>query len=241
MSKLLEQDARLALAKRQFSYWDDFHWYVTAHMWTSVISDSGTISVGDAHGGVLTIAASDGNSPDNDESYLKSTAEIFKFDIDNTMRCGALLKFTEANTDDANVAFGWMNAVAANSIQDDGAGPAASFSGAVFYKVDGGTVWRVRSSIGTTYTDTVLTNASNGAAYQLLEIEYKAISLTRGLVSFYIDGAVCLDPDAGYAKPLLHTVDATSATEMNLFAGIKCGGASAESLLVDGMGFSSIR
>ena len=39
-----------------------------------------------------------------------------------------------------------MDAAGANALQDDGGGPAASFDGAVFYKVDGGTKLRFMAS-----------------------------------------------------------------------------------------------
>lgn len=233
-TKLVELNQPHALAKWQFSGFDDFYWYVTAHLWTSVLTDTGTIAVGDTHGGVALLTPSDGSVADNDEAYLKSTAEIIKLDADNTVRVAARIQFTEANTDDANVMFGVMNAVAANSIVDDGGGPQASFSGAVFYKVDGETYWRVRSSIGTTNTTTALTaHTAGGSSYQVLEIEFKPVSLTRVQVTFFIDGRQVLDPAAGYPKPLEHYLDATSATEMNVFVGVKNGGANLETVNVD--------
>src|SRR5688572_5665980 len=104
---------------RTFGFLDDFDWYVTAHRWTTVATDSGTVSVADGKNGVLALVASDGTVADNDESYVKSTAELFLVAANKPIVGQALVQFTEANTDDANVAFGFQNAVGANSILDD--------------------------------------------------------------------------------------------------------------------------
>lgn len=234
-----------AVARRQFSHWEDFYHYTTAEDFTTVVSDLGTAAASDAHGGVLVILPSDASVTDNDEGYVRTTHEIFKFDADNTIRVAALLQFTEGATDDANVIFGLMDAAGPDALQDNGLGPKASFSGAVFYKVDGQVYWRVRSSVGTTNTDTALTTHTAGTAagvWTLLEIEVRAIALTRVEITYRINEQLVLDPAAGYAKPLLHTLDATSATEMHLVVGMKNGAATTvETLRVDGLGWDVIR
>lgn len=241
MSKLMELPTFLE-RRRQAEYFDDFFWYVTAHEWTTVASDSGTIAVGDTTNGILTISPSDGTVADNDETYLKFTNETQLLAAGKAFVCESLIKFTEANTDDANHMFGVMNAVAADTILDNGAGPKASFTGAVFYKVDGGTVWRCRSSIGTTYTDTITNVSSTNTGYQRLRIEFKPNgSLLE--VTYFIDGAQVLDTSSG--RPglrLAHTIDPASATEAQVFAGSKNGSNSNhETLLVDYIGFGGLR
>lgn len=212
---------------------DDFHAYSSGQLWTSVLTDSGTAAATDAAGGVLSITGSDGTVADNDEGYVKSTKEVYKF-ANNKPLCGeSRLTWTEANTDDANVLFGFLDAVAANSLQDNGAGLPASYSGAVFYKVDGDTVWSVEvSDGGTQWTKKLDASGSldgiaktcGAGTYQTLRIEAVPISSTKMDVSFFIDGVLVYKvKDATYAN----------ATEMNLAWGVKNGGGNAETLLVD--------
>ena len=230
--KLLEQTGA---EKRRLvhGFEEDFYHYVTAHRWTSVLTDSGTNSVGDAAGGVLDMVPSDGTVADNDEAYIKTTAEVFKFVNAKPLACEAYLAWTEANTDDANVFVGFMNAIAANSLQDNGAGPPSNYSGAVFFKADGDTVWSAEVSDGTTqWTKKLDADGSldgiaktcGAGTYQELRIEVVPTSSTKMDVCFFIDGVlVWKKKDATYA----------SATEMQFGAGVKNGGSNNENLKID--------
>jgi hypothetical protein len=225
---------QLLLTRNQFSITDDFTRDVDSADWATTLTDSGTASVGDAAGGILAIVPSDGTVADNDEAYVESANEVFKFAADKPALFEARVQFTEANTDDANVLVGLMDAVGANALVDDGAGPKSSYSGAVFFKVDGSTVWQTETSNSTTQTTTELSasNANNlakravtagGAAYQTLRIEYMPYSATNAYVSFFVDGVLCAQHDYIF----------TSATEMQLAFGVKNGGANNETLSVD--------
>jgi hypothetical protein len=178
--------------------------------------------------------ASDGTVADNDEAYIESANEVFKFAADKPLLFEARVQFTEANTDDANILVGLLDAVGANSLQDNGAGPPASYSGATFFKVDGGTVWQCETSVTTTQTTTELTAANvnnlakravtaGGAAYQTLRIEYMPYSATNAYVTFFVDGVAVAQHDYVF----------TSATEMQIGLGVKNGGANLETLNVD--------
>jgi hypothetical protein len=216
---------------RGFYIAEDWLWYVTAHMHTTVASDSGTVAVGDAAGGVLVLTPSDGSVADNDEAYVRTTNELFLFAADKPFYAEQLMKFTEANTDDANVAFGFMNAVAANSILDNGGGPAASFSGAVIYKIDGGTVWRCRSSVGTSNNDSISTTTAGGSSYQWLRIECRPVSSTICEISYFVDNVPLLDSTTN--RPIKHSLTYTGATEMHLFTGVKNGDTNLETVNID--------
>lgn len=212
---------------------DDFYAYSSGQLWTSVLTDSGSAAAGDAAGGVLDLIPSDGTVADNDEAYVKTTKEVFKIANQKTIIGEARVAWTEANTDDANVLVGFLDAIAANSLQDNGAGPPASYSGAVFFKADGDTVWSVEVSDGATQWTAQLTaaNSLDGVAktcgagtFQELRIEIVPYSSTKADVSFWIDGVlVYKKKDATYA----------SATEMNFGFGVKNGGANNEDLKVD--------
>lgn len=214
----------------QFEFVDDFVQFITTDEWTSVLTDTGTVAVGDAANGIAVITASDGSEADNDQAYLHTTNELWKFVADKPISFEALVQFTEANTDDANILVGLMDAVAADALKDDGGGPKDSYSGAVFFKVDGGTVWQVESSKTTTQTTTTTSITAGGAAYQRLTIEWRPISSTEGEVTFAIDGQYLVNSDN---LPIVHTVVFTSATEMQLVFGVKNGDTNVEVLNVD--------
>ena len=217
--------------RHRFAIEDDFTGgLLDAVKWTDTSPDSGaTVAGSDAAGGaaVLTTGATD-----NNEAYLLSRQEVFLFAANKPLKVACRLKFTEAQTDDANVAFGLANAVGANTIVDDGAGLKTNFSGVAIFKVDGGTRWKVMSSLATTQEIVDLTaslsydklaKTAGGGVYQILEIDWQPISGTVGEARFFIDGV--------HVYTLSFTF--TSATEMNLFVGVKAGGANSEVVTVD--------
>jgi hypothetical protein len=224
----------LLAQRNQFTVQDDFLRDVDSADWVTTLTDSGTASVGDAVGGIIALVPSDGTVADNDEAYIESANEVFKFAARKPLLFEARVQFTEANVDDANVLVGLLDAVGANSLQDNGGGPPASYSGANFHKVDGSTVWQTETSNGTTQTTTELTAANTnnlakravtagGSAYQTLRIEYQPYSSTNAYVTFSVDGVVVAQHDYVF----------TSATEMQIGIGVKNGGANNETLNVD--------
>lgn len=241
MGVLLDFPQALA-ERRQHAIFSDFTDDYVSTSWVSTLTDSGTAGVGDAAGGIMALVASDGTVADNDEAYLESPNETFLFANNKPLLFEARIQFTEANTDDANIIVGMKDAVAADTLLDNGGGPAASYTGAVFFKVDGGTNWQFETSISGAQTTTDLTaaNANNlskvvqtagGASYQTLRISFEPYSSTAAKVNGFIDGVHVVSHDFTY----------TSATEMQLCAGVKNGGANVETLNIDYMGGWQLR
>ena len=221
-------------AKDTHHVFDDFNHMVTADTWTSVLTDSGTATVGDAAGGILALACSDGTVADNDEAYIRTTAELFLVADNKPLRFEARMQYTEANTDDANVFCGFMSAIAANALVDDGAGMRTTGNYFVFFKVDGGTTWQVRSrnSTETETNDTGVT--AGGASYQKFRISIdNEGSGTNVQAKFFIDDVQCVDATTN--RPIVHTIAVASSTEMQAGAGAKNGGANLETLNIDYM------
>jgi len=215
--------------------YDHFTEYATATKgYSTVATDGGACAVSDGRRGILAITASDGTAADNDETYLKGTNETALFAANSAIYFGVLAQYAEANTDDANIILGFKDAVAANTLVDDGGGPPSSYSGACFFKVDGATVWSVESSLGATQTTTVTNITAGGSAYHLFEIEFRAIDATTGEVSFLYDGAVVCDTNG---RPIKHQITYTSATEMQECMGVKNGGGNLETLNIDAVAF----
>lgn len=229
----------LLRGRRMFAIEDDFNHYVTADQFTTVATDSGTVAVNDAAYGIVTLTPSDGSVTDNDETYIKSTKELFLFAANKPLVAEARLKFTEGATDDVNIFFGVKDAIAANTLVDDGAGMATSFSGACIYKVDGGLVWKFITSLGATQTISTSTTLSTSSSYQVLRIEVNPINSTQAEAIPYVNGVQLRDAND---KPIKHTFTYTSATEMQVGAGIKNGAdTTAEALLIDYIAAAQLR
>jgi hypothetical protein len=199
---------------------------------STTISDLGSVAVGDAVGGVAVITPSDATIADNDESYLQSK-EVFRIASQKPIEFAARVQFTQAATNAANILAGLMDAPTANALQDNGAGPKASFSGAAFYAYDGSVNWNVIYSDGATQTKAELTasnslnkvaNVAGSAAYQLLEISILPKTSTLCDVVFRINGSTVYKMlDRTYAN----------ATETAVAFGAKNGTAAQQVLNVD--------
>ena len=217
-------------AKKSHGFFTDFHELVTGDLFTTLVADAGTsVAVSDAAGGVVLITT---GGTDNNEALVKSTKETFLFADGKPILFEARAKYTEANTDDANIFIGLADAAGANLMVDDGAGPKTSFSGCGFFKVDGGTRWKVISSLGSTQTITELTAANSldklaktagGGSYQDFRIDVLPYTSTLEKVCFSIDGVLVATHDLTY----------TSATEMQTALYAKAGGSNSEVLYGD--------
>ncbi len=225
-------------------FFDDFTGnYVSADKWTPLVTDSSSASTlvinhKTLPNGVLSITQ---DATDNDEIYFQSTVMPFLIANGKPMFYEISLNAAELATDDANVLVGFQSAVAAaNDIQDDGAGPKATATQAVIYKVDGGTKWVCRSQIGAGVGVTTTTSRHNSAPlssglFTKLRIEVMPISSTVAEVTYSIDDGVngwMQMEDANYQK-IKHQLVYTNAVACGAFFGHKTGSATADVLLVD--------
>lgn len=205
-----------------FHLFDDFWQDQSDINAIDTVTDSGTVVIGDAAAGLVTLTPSDGSVADNDEAYLATPNELWIFAVGKPIYGRCRLKFTEVTATKLNVAFGFQNAVGANSLVDDGGGPKVSGSTLCIYKVDGGAVWRCASACNGTSTDSVSTTAAVAATWYELEIicgDWDGVSMQ---VSFKVDGQYLRDSNNAIIR---HTVAIASATEMALFLGAKLGAA----------------
>jgi len=194
------------------------------HAWFTRDYDGGGVSPLDGDGGLVQVQS---GGADNDECYLISAREAVKFQTGKPFRLKVRLKLAEAATDDANILFGVMDAAGANALLDNGGGPAATYDGAVVFKVDGGTVWQCETSNAATQ----VTTASAAAFVTDTWDEWEIVWDGAGTVSFVKDGTGVAD----------HALSATGLEEMHIIAGVKSGGANAETLKVDFIAFEGTR
>lgn len=222
-----------------FHIFDDFWIAQNDSLWIDTLTDSGTVAILDQENGVMALTCSDGTVADNDQVILESAGEFFLVEANRSLYFAAYIQFTEANTDDANIAVGFANAPAAELLIDDGAGLKTSGNWFSIYKVDGETVWRANcrnstaTGAGSALGDKSLTTAG-GASFQLLEIFIEPIDSTNVRVTYKVDGQYLRKDGANSADDVIkHTLAIASSTEMAVFFTAKNGGANNEVLNVD--------
>lgn len=222
--------------RRTYGDLDDFASYTDGQLWTKVVGGSASVAVNDGQGGILTLSCID--STQDREAYVKHTTQLFKFVANNPIVVEAYLQYTEQGTNQASVAFGLMSSVGALSIQNASGSnePKTSFSGAVIYKVPGGTVWKTCSSLGTTQTKSTSDTTAGGASYQRLMIVVEPVSSTLAEITYYVDGNQLKTATGrpGTAK-IKDQLTYTGAVAMQLFVCMKNGDTNAQTLNVDYM------
>jgi hypothetical protein len=212
---------------------DDFVAEHSDTLWTDVLTDTGTLAIGDAVSGVATLTPGAGGSvDDNDECILHSTNELFKFLADRPIYGRCRFRYTAVVAADPNICFGFMNAAATDPLGDNGAGAKVSGSTLAMGKVDGETVWRVWSATNGTSTTTKSNKTIAAATDYDVEIFCDDFDGVTMLASFKVNGEYLKDEINGL--PIRHRVTIASATEMNVFVAIKLGAATNnDTFLVD--------
>lgn len=208
-----------------FYYFDD----CVENVYTVVGDGSAAIAETDTHGGIFAITP--GSSTDNDEAYIVSGNEFIKFQASKPVFFEVRVAISEGSTNAQNSIVGLMDAAAANSLLDNGGGPAASYDGAVFYKVDGGTTWNFETSnAGTQVTTTdVATRVSN--TFDRLGFHFDPNDGTTGKITPYINGV------AGTT----HDITLAGLEDMEFICGCKNGTTAQETLLLDYVKIIAVR
>jgi hypothetical protein len=211
------------------TFFDDFNkGYDSTFDWT-VVEDAGASApdaLADAADGWLNVGC-DGD--DNDEVYISSYAECWKFTTNKRVSFEARVKLTEASTDDANWIVGLSDTVAADSLVDDGAGPMASYDGAVFYKVDGTmSIYFEVSNAATQSTAVALATFTTAVVYKL-GFDYDYNDGVTAKVTPWVYNETTGVLTVGTA----HDLTISGLEEMHVLLGAKAGGTNEEALLVD--------
>jgi hypothetical protein len=225
---------------RNFAYLEDYPWYISPHLWTSLAADSGSsVAIVAGDNGVLALTT---GATNNNEAASYSTNKLWTIAANKTIWMECSIQYSEAATSAANVAVGFASAFGANLLVDDGAGPAANFSGCLIYKVDGGTVWKVVSSIGTSQLINTSTTTAGGAAFQKLGVEIVPVTSTVAEVSFFVNDVPLYDAAiTSRNQAIKHQLTYTSAAAMNVGSYVKDGSGTGEVLNVDWLAWSKTR
>lgn len=221
-----------ANADHQVDLFDDFI-SVDTLVWTDVSGDTGAAPTVATDGESAIIFTTGGT--DNNECYLTSNV-TFDLAVGQQMLLEAKVKPTEANTDDLNFIFGLVSGAGANALLDNGGGPPASYSGACIYKVDGGTVWNVESSVGSSQTTDATAYTSAQSTYQLLRILIDVVSSIEAEVTYFIGqegGSFFRQVTDTNGLPIKHTIDPTSFAAAKVVIGAKAGDTNSETPRAD--------
>lgn len=192
------------------------------NQWAKTAPNSGTAVVSDGVGNGLTLTPST-LTTDNDEIYVDRKYETFKPAASRPFFGETRLAYTQGATNAGNICFGFADAVGANLLVDDGAGPKTSGSFILFFSKDGGLNWWVGVSISTTQTLKELTAAQSldkqahtagSSSDQTLRIEVMPKANSKADVAFLINGVVVYK---------IMDWDFTSVTDMQAVIGAKNG------------------
>jgi hypothetical protein len=210
--------------------WDDFWQDQSDVNYVDTITDTGTALVGDDVNGVVTLTPADGTVADNDECYVATPNEIFKFGTNREIYGRFKFRYTAVVAADPNVAVGFQNAVGANSIVDNG-GVKVSGATLAIEKKDGETAFRCTSACNGVSTTTLSNKTIAAATDYVAEIICKDWDGVSMQVRYKIDGEFLRDSNN---TVIYHTVPIANATEMQMWAGIKLGAATNnDTLLLD--------
>lgn len=217
----------------QFDFFDDFVRLDVVGNWADVSGDTGAAPSLATDGKSDVILTTGGTN--NNECYLVSNLAL-DLTVGQQTLLEAKVLASEAATDDLNFIFGLVSGSTTDTLQDDGAGPPASYSGACFFKVDGGLVWNIESSVSTSQTTNTTTLVSAQADYQLLRILIDVRTATEAFVTFHVGQSghnffrqVCDSNNL----PIVHTVNPTSFAAAKVIVGAKAGGSNSETPRVD--------
>ena len=184
----------------------------------TVVGDgSKSFAVGTTLNGWLGV--SPGSTTDNDECY-GITPTAFSFAANKPVFFSASCKLTEANTDDSNIVLGFSTIGTANFLVDNGAGPAANYDGALFFKVDGDMHWQTETS----HTTTQQTSATAAVFASATTYELGIYWDGSASVFFYLDRSLIATHTTANALP---------TSNMGIVFGCKNGGTNQETLLAD--------
>jgi hypothetical protein len=184
MAKLVRLPETLLQGRDQYGFYDHFTEFTDAQRWTVAVVGTGTAahegSAGRSAVKLFCTAA-------NDAAVLATTHEIFKFRAGKAMLAEGIVIFTDVNTDDGHVFFGWADALAATTMADT-TGAITATDACCIYKLPDSTVWAFHTEINGSATASVSNTTAGGSANQILRIEVEPRNSTTLVARPFVDG-----------------------------------------------------
>lgn len=223
--------------RQKFELYDEFDSYTNADLWTALAADTNT-TVAHEGPGRSRVKIFTGDAILNNEAAVATTNELFKYVAGKEIYGEGLIQYAESATNDANVAFGFVDALAANLITD--ALAITATDAALIFKTDGSTVWKFHTEINGVSTQSTSTTTAGGSAAQLLRIELIPVSATVYECRPYVDNMPLLDSNG---VEIMHRITLGTATDMDF--GVYCkagtGTSGQETVYVDYLYASQVR
>ena len=171
---------------------------------------------------------SDGD--DEDEAYVHSFKETFKLQANKHAWFEFKVKLTESATNKANFICGFSENVAADHMQDAGAGPPASYDGIVWFKRDENMFLEFESSLaGAQVTEADYFAHVSAVTYHLGAWIYPISSTQFSVIPWYRIGTAIGVLGDGEKQ----TLTLAGHGEMEAFFGVKSGSAAEEFIEID--------
>lgn len=236
MRDILKFPAELEQAFDLHGQFTDFHELVTGDAWTTVIEAGSAINLLNEKGGVVSLVT---DGTDNEDIYIKSTAEQFDLGAKKEIFAICRLQFADPATNVANVAFGVADACVADRLADDGAG-LGTIVGSTIYTVDGANVWNCSTTLSSVTKTHTTELAAAGTSYQTLALKISP-NYERTEVSYLIDPLggrnlnQCKD-NTELRNLIKHSFTTPSSTTACVWVGCKAGSAAALTVKVDYLG-----
>ena len=214
--------------RRTFGFMDDFDAYSSGGRWTSVLNNSGTASVGDVTGGVLSLrsqrrlarAQSDEKLSPQHQRHLHCSTRTSR---SSSMAASQILLEAERqqHSEHYRRADEWRGRRSRWSTAAPGPKD-LQYSGMTFFKQGGTNIWSCQTSLGSSQTTLrpLRLTAASGSSYHTLTGQWQPINTTQAEGRFFIDGLLVANQ--------LFTF--TSGVQMQLMAGVKNGSSSKETL-----------
>jgi len=201
---------------------DFFGEMVAGGLWAESGDTSFSVEPTDTANGITTVTT---DTNDNDEVIFRKVTENFIFGT-KKMWYQAGVQITEAAANSANIFVGLSDTHGANFMQDDGAGTNTTYTGAGFFKVDGGTVWQFEGAAGATKSTDTDIGAFASGSIAVLEFIYEPYpNGVSGVLTAYLNsvkgGSVTI------------TLSNFATDFMKPIFVVKAGTAAAQAMLID--------
>lgn len=238
------------------NFWDDFILGAAEDAWTAGGTGTNALST-TVGGGVIDIAVTGG--ADNTEKCLVTPAFFDPTVDEEVFELFFRVKYTEANTDDANICLGLVEDAAA-LLENNGGGLETDDEAIALVKLDGETRWRLQVTDGSSLVvNKELDLPAGSGVWQTLGIRGFVDSSDKMNLTVWADGDSNWHgtaPSSGESNlfqvreygadvrvPALKVaVDLSSFSEiLRIGMAVKNGGANNETLSVDYVSFSSAR
>lgn len=220
--------------RHKFVLFDEFLSYNDADLWTKAVAGTGTVT----HEGPGRSNARLFSTADNDAAVLATTNELFKFVAGKEIYGECRINFTDPNTNQGGVAFGFADAMAATLLGDNGGAIVIPNDGAVIYKPELSLLWSFATEIGGVNVTTISSSAAGGGVTQRLGISIIPRSATVFECRPFVDGVQMRDANGVRIK---HDVTLGTATDMDFGAVVKGFHADDMIVLVDYVYASQVR